>query len=92
MRVREISLDGTFDRAVTEAAIPDQVGDADVLARAFDRLDVDKRAVLVLHYLEHEPLAAIAAALGVPVGTLKWRLSEARAALNRALAAEGEAR
>jgi RNA polymerase sigma-70 factor (ECF subfamily) len=92
MRVREISLDGTFDRAVPEAAIPDQVGDADVLARAFDRLDVDKRAVLVLHYLEHEPLAAIAAALGVPVGTLKWRLSEARAALSRALVAEGEAR
>ena len=92
MRVREISLDGTFDRAGPEATIPDQVGDADVLARAFDRLDVDKRAVLVLHYLEHEPLAAIAAALGVPVGTLKWRLSEARAALNRALAAEGEAR
>ena len=92
MRVREISLDGTFDRAGPEATIPDQVGDADVLARAFDRLDVDKRAVLVLHYLEHEPLAAIATALGVPVGTLKWRLSEARAALNRALAAEGEAR
>jgi len=38
------------------------------------------------------PLAAIAAALGVPVGTLKWRMSEARAALSRALAAEGEAR
>jgi len=63
-----------------------------VLARAFDRLDVDKRALLVLHYLENEPLAAIAAALGVPVGTLKWRMSEARAALSRALAAEGEAR
>jgi RNA polymerase sigma-70 factor (ECF subfamily) len=92
MRVREISLDGTFDRPLPEAAISDQVGDADALARAFDRLDADKRAVLVLHYLEHEPLAAIAAALGVPIGTLKWRMSEARAALSRALAAEGEAR
>jgi RNA polymerase sigma-70 factor, ECF subfamily len=92
MRVREISLDATIDRPLPEAAISDQVGDADVLARAFDRLDVDKRALLVLHYLENEPLAAIATALGVPVGTLKWRMSEARAALSRALAAEGEAR
>ena len=92
MRVREISLDATIDRPLPEAAISDQVGEADVLARAFDRLDVDKRALLVLHYLENEPLAAIAAALGVPVGTLKWRMSEARAALSRALAAEGEAR
>jgi RNA polymerase sigma-70 factor, ECF subfamily len=92
MKVREISLDGTIDRPLPEATISDQVGDADVLARAFDRLDADKRAVLVLHYLEHEPLAAIAAAIGVPVGTVKWRMSEARAALGRALAAEGEAR
>jgi RNA polymerase sigma-70 factor (ECF subfamily) len=92
MRVREISLDGTIDRPLAEAAISDQVGDADVLVRAFDRLDADKRAVLVLHYLEHEPLAAIAASLGVPVGTVKWRMSEARAALSRALAAEGEVR
>jgi RNA polymerase sigma-70 factor (ECF subfamily) len=92
MRVREISLDGTFDRQSPEAAISEQIGDADVLGRAFERLDADKRAVLVLHYLEHEPLAAIAAALGIPVGTLKWRMSEARAELGRALAAEGEAR
>jgi RNA polymerase sigma-70 factor (ECF subfamily) len=92
MRVREISLDGTIDRPLAEAAISDQVGDADVLVRAFDRLDADKRAVLVLHYLEHEPLAAIAASLGIPVGTVKWRMSEARAALSRALAAEGQVR
>jgi RNA polymerase sigma-70 factor (ECF subfamily) len=92
MRVREISLDGSIDRRFPEAAISDQVGDADMLARAFDRLDADKRAVLVLHYLEHEPLAAIAGALGIPVGTLKWRMSEARAALGRALEAEGGAR
>jgi RNA polymerase sigma factor (sigma-70 family) len=70
----------------------DQLGDTDVLTHAFDRLDVDKRTILVLHYLNHEPVAAIADALRIPVGTAKWRLSEARAALQRALAAEGEAR
>jgi RNA polymerase sigma-70 factor (ECF subfamily) len=91
-RVREISLDVSHDRHVPGPALSDQVGDTDLLSHAFERLDPDKRSILVLHYLDHEPVATIATALGVPVGTAKWRLSEARAALARALAAEGEAR
>jgi len=91
-RVREVSLENVADRPGTGAAPADQLGEIDVVARAFDRLDPDKRAILVLHYLEHEPVAAIAASLGLASGTIKWRLSEARAALNRALVAEGEAR
>ena len=91
-RVREIRLDETLDHRAPGPTIPDRVGDTDLLAHAFERLDTDKRSILVLHYLEHEPVAAIANTLGVPVGTAKWRLSEARAALHRALAAEGEAR
>jgi RNA polymerase sigma-70 factor (ECF subfamily) len=90
--VREISLDAAFERRDPAPLMSDQVGDTDVLTHAFDRLDVDKRTILVLHYLNHEPVAAIADALRIPVGTAKWRLSEARAALQRALAAEGEAR
>jgi RNA polymerase sigma-70 factor (ECF subfamily) len=92
VRVREISLDPTFDRGDASPSVSDQVGDTDLLSRAFDRLDADKRSILVLHHLEHLPLASIAAALGIPVGTLKWRLSDARRALARALVAEGEAR
>lgn len=91
-RVREISFDETFDQREPGPTIPDLVGDTDLLAHAFERLDPDKRSILVLHYLNHEPVAAIANTFGVPVGTAKWRLSEARAALHRALAAEGEAR
>jgi RNA polymerase sigma-70 factor (ECF subfamily) len=90
-RVREISLDATHDRREAGPTIPDQVGDTDLLAHAFERLDPDKRSILVLHYLDHEPVAAIASTLGVPVGTAKWRLSEARAARARALAADGVA-
>jgi RNA polymerase sigma-70 factor (ECF subfamily) len=91
-RVREISLDASLDRRAPGPTIPESVGDTDLLAHAFERLDADKRSILVLHYLNHEPVAAIANTLGVPVGTVKWRLSEARAALHRALTAEGEAR
>ena len=72
--------------------VSDRVSDTNLLARAFERLDSDKRSLLVLRYLDHDPVTRIAATLGVPVGTAKWRLSEARAALARALAAEGEAR
>ena len=90
-RVREISLDGArIDRPQTEAPFTDRVDDTDLLARAFERLDADKRTILVLHHLDHQPVDALANALGVPVGTAKWRLSEARAALQRALIAEGE--
>lgn len=92
VRIREISLDSTLERGDTVPAIADQVGETEVLSHAFDRLDGDKRAILVLHYLDHQPLATIAAAIGVPVGTVKWRMSDARAALARALVAEGEAR
>jgi len=90
--VREISLDVAADPRAGGPAMADRIGDTDLLARAFDRLDADKRTILVLHYLNHEPVAAIASALRVPIGTAKWRLSEARSALRRALAAEGEAR
>jgi RNA polymerase sigma-70 factor (ECF subfamily) len=91
-RVHEVSLENVIDRPGAEAAPADQLAEIEVVTRAFDRLDPDKRSILVLHYLEHEPIAAIAASLGLAGGTVKWRLSEARAALNRALVAEGEAR
>jgi RNA polymerase sigma-70 factor (ECF subfamily) len=90
-RVHEISLDEAFDRGDHRPQLSDQVSDTDMLARAFARLDADKRSILVLHHLEHEPLASIAGTLGIPVGTAKSRLSDARAALQRALIAEGEA-
>lgn len=58
------------------------------LERAFDRLDADARAILVLHHLDGRPLSEIAAVLGVPVGTAKSRLHTARRALERALERE----
>ncbi len=56
------------------------------LERAIQGLPAGQREVLVLAAIEHQPLAAVAQALRVPVGTVKSRLSRARLTLARALA------
>ena len=53
---------------------------------AFERLSADQRAILVLHHLHGYGVREIAAWLGIPAGTVKWRLSRARGALRDALA------
>jgi len=57
--------------------------------RAFDRLPVEQRSILVLHHHDELPVAEIATRLGVPEGTVKSRLHAARAALDRSLVREG---
>ena len=69
--------------------IGDRVASADMIRRAFARLDVDQRTILVLHYVDEQAVADIAGSLGIPVGTAKWRLYRARGALGRALELEG---
>jgi len=90
-QVRETRLlDPLDDRgsASPERALDDRTADADAFDRAFARLSVDDRAVLVLHHLRERPVAEIAATLGAPEGTIKSRLHRARAALESALAKE----
>ena len=92
-RIREMSIDaepaGGGSRAEPSvAAETDTFADADAIQRAFGRLDGATRALLVLHYVEGAPLAEIGRMTGSPVGTVKWRLSNARRALERALEAE----
>lgn len=70
------------------AARAESMGDDDALNRAFERLDAEQRALLVLHHLEQRPLTEIAALLGIPVGTAKSRLFTARRALEAALERE----
>ena len=92
VRLREIDVG---DPAATPSpeedtgpAPDDTVADVDLVRRAMERLDGAKRAVLVLHHVEDRPLGEIAAVLGIPVGTVKWRLHAARAALEQALREE----
>ena len=86
-RVREILMSDGFDAAAPHAALND-VAERDALDRAFGRLTVEQRTILVLHHLERRPLSAIAATLEIPVGTAKSRLHAARAALERFLETE----
>lgn len=89
--VREISLemlpdpDGPASRA---AGLEEASASLDEVERAFDRLSAEERTILVLHHLERQPVARIAAVMGIPEGTAKWRLHAARAALERALKEE----
>lgn len=92
-RVRELAIDPVDDAVGARsepsvAAEADTFADSDAIRRAFARLDGKTRALLVLHYVEGTPLDEIARATGSPVGTVKWRLSNARAALEKALKAE----
>jgi len=58
------------------------------IERAFERLSVEERTLLVLHHLDGRSVTSIAEVLGVPVGTAKSRLFAARRVLDRALARE----
>jgi len=86
-RVREVPMVHGFD-AEAGSPGPDQVVARHELERAFGRLTVEQRTILVLHHLEQRPLSAIAEVLAIPVGTAKSRLHSARMALERSLEAE----
>ena len=98
--VREIPIDEPGDPASRGARgvvathpapgplLGDRVVEAEAIRRAFLRLQPDDRALIAMHYVEDRPVAEIAGAVSIPVGTVKWRLSRARAALERALEAQ----
>jgi len=64
------------------------VNDRDELERAFRRLTLEQRAVIVFHHYLDLPLPEVAIRLGIPVGTAKSRLHHARAALRASLEAD----
>jgi RNA polymerase sigma-70 factor (ECF subfamily) len=49
----------------------------DAVGRALRLLGPDQRAVVVLHYWDDRSVAQIAGILGIPSGTVKWRLRAA---------------
>jgi len=67
------------------------VNDRDQLERAFRRLTLEQRAVLVFHYYVGLPVPEVADRLGIPLGTAKSRLHHATAALRASLEADARA-
>jgi RNA polymerase sigma-70 factor (ECF subfamily) len=64
------------------------VDDRDLLERAFRRLTVQQRAVLVFHHYLGLSIAEVATRTGIPVGTAKSRLHHATRALRASLEAD----
>ncbi|WP_310964493.1 RNA polymerase sigma factor [Nocardioides terrisoli] len=69
---------------------PDLGPDRVALLHALEALPAAQREAIALHHLADLPVADIASALGVPVGTVKARLSRGRAALADLLADDPE--
>lgn len=78
-RVIEVELTPTADLPVGD--IDSFVVDRDEVERALRRLDVDQRAVVVVHFFLGLPLPETAEALGIPLGTAKSRLHRSLAAM-----------
>jgi RNA polymerase sigma factor (sigma-70 family) len=67
------------------------VDDRDLLERAFRRLTIQQRAVLVFHHYLGLSIAEVAARTGLPVGTAKSRLHHASRALKASIDADSRA-
>jgi RNA polymerase sigma-70 factor (ECF subfamily) len=76
-----------LDRAMPDLG-PGSLADRDELERGFRLLEPEQRALIVMHFYLGQPLAETAAVLGVPVGTVKSRLSRATVALRASLDAQ----
>lgn len=87
-RLRIVPIDAAPEIADAKPSAERQVAAAELrvlIERALAELPEEQRRVLVLAKIHGQPLEAIAAAEGVPIGTVKSRLHRAQAALVLAL-------
>jgi RNA polymerase sigma-70 factor, ECF subfamily len=88
---RRRRFEGRIESVRVEPRVADKtsdIADREQLERGFQRLSLDHRAVVVLHHYIGLPLADVASALGIPVGTAKSRYHYAISALRAALEAD----
>jgi RNA polymerase sigma-70 factor, ECF subfamily len=71
-----------------EADVANAIVDRDQLERAFRRLSVEHRAVVVLHHYLDWPMDRVARVLGIPPGTARSRMYHALRALRAAIDAD----
>jgi len=86
-RVREIPMDELLqstDHPVRPSPV-DRLADEELVRAAFAALSADQRMVIGLHHGDGRSVAEISSLLGIPAGTVMWRLYSARRALEKAL-------
>lgn len=81
-RERETPIEATIEPAVPEASRMD--ADARRLEELVAALPDAQRMVVAMFYYEDQSVERVAAAMGMPVGTVKTHLSRARQALREA--------
>jgi RNA polymerase sigma-70 factor (ECF subfamily) len=81
--VRVLPIDGPVGPDTSLSVV-----DRDQLERGFRRLPPEQRAVFVFHHYLGLTLSEVADELGIPLGTVKSRLSYATSALRAALEAD----
>jgi len=88
-RRAEVSLLGAANRFVVDGSAAR--AETDRVERAFRRLPIDQRAVLVLQHYIQLSHTEIAETLGIPIGTVKSRVRYGVAAMRAALEADDRA-
>jgi RNA polymerase sigma factor (sigma-70 family) len=87
--IRLLHPAGSPDSA--ESAEISRINDRDQLDRAFRKLTLEQRAVLVFHHYLGLPLPEVANRLGIPLGTAKSRMFHAMSALRASVEADDRA-
>ena len=85
------SMSGYIEEAPREPSVEDrtsQIDDRDELERAFGRLSLDHRTVVVMRHYLGMSLEQIAEALAIPTDTVRSRLYHARRGLRAAIEAD----
>ena len=88
--VREVRVEEWDSAAYSSGGhqLADAHAESDAIRRAFARLSNDQRVLLAFHHVHGRSVADLATITGAPSGTEKWRLHNARQALERALESE----
>lgn len=81
--IPDISLDTLEGFDIADEDEPFAEDDLENVRRSVDLLSEKIRETVRLHYFEGKSVAEIAKILSVPVGTVKWRLSEGRKQLRK---------
>lgn len=90
--IGRLELDAVLIDRLDIVADRREVPESAALREAVDALPPDYALALYLHYFDEMPLKRIAAALDVPVSTVKWRLHRGRRLLAARIDADHELR